>query len=287
MNKRTIIGLAGLCAMAVLSASALAQGGPGQGGPGGPPPMQSPGMRRMDSRLMLIQMKSVQQELKLTQDQLVAIQKIQPPMIGGGGPGGPPAPGQGRPPRGGQGGQGGPPQGGFGPGGGGPPQGGFDGPMPAGPLDEILSETQLHRLKQLQLQFDAPMSMLDPRSGETLKLSEAQRQKLDEIIQAAFPRRMGPPPPGGPGQAGPGQRGPAQVGPGQGGPGQPGQGQGPAMSWQERQAKKAAAYKQALGVLSESQRAAWKALTGAEFTKWEEVRMGPPPGQRGGPPPAP
>lgn len=59
------------------------------------------------------------------------------------------------------------------------------------------------------------------------------------------------------------------------------------MTWQERQAKKAAAYKQALSVLTEAQRSAWKTLTGAEFTKWEEVKMGPPGGQRGGPPPIP
>lgn len=277
MNKRTMIGIAGLCAMALLSGSVLAQGGPGQGGPGGPPPMQGPGMRRMDSRMILIQMKSVQQELKLTQEQISAIQKIHPPM----GPGGPPPQGgQGRPPQGGPP-QGGPPQGGFGPGGGGPPQGGFDGPMHKSPLDDILNDGQSERLKQLQIQFDAPMSMLDPRQGEALKLSETQRMKLDEIVQSAFPRPMRPQ--GGPGQAGPGQGGPSQPQPGQG-PGQP-------MTWQERQAKKAAAYRQALAILNENQRSVWKSLTGAEFTKWEEVRMGPPGGQRGGqrggPPPAP
>lgn len=295
-------------------------GGPGQGGFQGGPPQGGPGgmqMRRggMQSGMMLVQMKSVQKELNLTADQIQKISNLRPPMGGpGGGPGGPPpieVEGfelQG-PPQGGQG-QGGQ-RGGFQ---GGPPrevqgrplQGGPQGPNPMDQLGKILNDGQMKRLHQLMLQFDAPMTMLDPKNGEALNLSDEQRQAIQKIIQDTMPRMgggpgfggPGGPPPGGPGggQRGPGgppngggqgggfQGGPPQVGQGQGGgqrggfqggPPQGGQGQGgfqrgPMVNWSEQQAKKAAALKAALKVLDGEQRSAWSKLTGAEFTKWEE-----------------
>jgi hypothetical protein len=159
------------------------------------------------------------------------------------------------------------------------------------PFADILNEGQQKRLTQLMLQFDAPMTLLDPRHGEALNLSEDQRQEIGQIIQEMMPRPpmgQGGPGFGGPGgppqggQRGPGQGGQGQGGQGQGGQGQFGQGQGgqnrqggqmpEPPKWSEMQAKKAAAMKAALKQLSDTQRQTWSRLTGPEFTKWEEPK---------------
>lgn len=315
-NRNMFKTTLGLAAFAVV-ASIWAQGGPaagprqgggqfgqggGQAGPQGPRMGQRMGR---NSGMMLIQMKSVQAELKITAEQLEKINTMRPmgprggnqPPQGGPGFGGP----QGGPPQGGP--QGGP---GFGGGQGGPRQGGQGGPQ-AGPrqggqaggpqnmLAGILNEGQMKRLDQLAAQFDAPMTMLEPRHADRMELTEEQRQSLDKIIQEFMPRQQfgqggpqgrpnqggqGGPPQGGPGFGGP-QGGPPQGGPQGGGLGQPPQG-GPQAGgqrqqmqplspeqWKQQQAKKAAATKKALDLLTSKQREIWSTITGPEFTKWE------------------
>lgn len=293
------------------------QAGPRQGGPGGPNQMQR---RGPGAGMMLVRMSSVQKELEMTADQIKQVNEMRP-MMGGpggqGGPGGPPpqgggfgAPpggGQGQPPRGGgqpPAGQGGPPQGGgFGqppqagqgrPGG--PPQGGGFGQRQGGPdqamnnpLDDILSQKQMKRLHQLELQFNAPMTLMQPELNREMKFSEDQRMEIDDIIKKAGLGFRGPGQ-GGPGFGGPGgppqggqgggfgappQGGPPQGG-GQGRPGGPPQGGfgqgGPQVNFGEMQAKKADAMKKVMGILTSEQKDLWRKITGAEFNKWEEPK---------------
>lgn len=89
------------------------------------------------------------------------------------------------------------------------------------------------------LQFDAPMTILDPRNGEQLNLTEDQREQIQQIIQQQMPRpERGSEPP----------------------------------AWAEQMRKKAAATRAALAVLSGEQRQTWNQLTGVAFTNWEEPR---------------
>lgn len=211
-------------------------GGQGQGGPGGGGPgMGQRGPKQGNSGMMLIKMSTVQQELHLTAAQIEAVNALRPPQggPGGGGPGG----------GGGQGGNGGGgPRGGGqgGPRGGGPGGGGQGGPPPedGGPLKDILNETQLARLKQLDLQFNMPMSIMDPRSGRTLELTEAQRDSIDQIIRTEMPR--------------------------------PDREERP--TWAQQQAAKARATTRVLAVLTSEQKTAWNRIIGAAFSRWEEPR---------------
>ena len=255
---------------------AVAQGGPPggrQGGPGG----GGPGMGRMNSGMALIRMSTVQKELRLSNDQIAKINEMRGPggpggFGGGQGQGGQRGQGQGGFGGGqGQGGQRGQGQGGFGGGQGqggqrGQGQGGFGGGQGQGgqrgqgqggpgerpdPLAGILNESQMDRLNQLKLQFDAPMTIVDPRNSKELYLSEAQIEQIRGIIEKAMPRpERGP--------RGGGQQGPPQ------GP--------PQMDWKEQQAKKAAATRDALAVLNSDQRSKWSKLTGAQFANWEEPK---------------
>ncbi len=101
------------------------------------------------------------------------------------------------------------------------------------PLDDILSQKQMKRLHQLELQFNAPMTLMMPEVNKELKFTEDQRMEIDDIIKKSGlamrgPGFGGPPPPGG-GFGAPPQGGPPQGG-GQGQPprggGQPPAGQG-------------------------------------------------------------
>lgn len=176
----TIVALA---AIAVMSTAAMAQ----QGGPGGPGGQRGPGGRggMQSGPMFVIRMNTVQQELRLSAQQIEQINNMRP-----GGPGGPGGRGQGGP------GQGGPGQGQGGQGQGG--QGGPGGPPP-NPLADILNEGQMNRLNQIALQWDAPMAWLDPRHSERLQISENQRQAITEIIRANGLPMGGPGGPGGPG----------------------------------------------------------------------------------------
>jgi hypothetical protein len=158
--------------------------------------------------------------------------------------------------------------------------------MGGGPFAQILTKDQNARLKQLSIQFEAPMSMMQPDINKQLELSNEQREKINDII-----RNMMPPPPqgqggpgGGPGFGGPpqggqggfgggqGQGGPPQGGPGFGGPGGQGGPQGQPPKFSEMQAKKAAALKEVMKVLTSDQKETWSKITGKEFTKWEEPK---------------
>jgi hypothetical protein len=290
MKSNNLIRLALAAVLAgSLAMSAFAQAGPGgQGGQGGRPPMApggpQGGMRQGPGRSLglLIRMSSVQRELKLTQEQIQKINEMRPRQ---GGPGQPPMP-PGNPGQGGQGGRPPVPPGG---------QGGQEGPggrrpgAPGnGPLAEILNETQMKRLQQLAIQFDAPMTLLDPRTGRQLNLSEQQREQISQIIRenGLEPPRPPQPPMGGQGGEGRppmppnGQGGPG-AGPGGQGGGRPPMGQGgapgrmpngPQMNFAEMQAKKAKAFNAAWNVLTAEQKSKWNELTGARFTAWEEPK---------------
>ncbi|MBS1724840.1 MAG: hypothetical protein JSS66_18005 [Armatimonadetes bacterium] len=295
----------GLAMGAMVLPSLAQQGGPPAAGPGGPG-FQGPARRNGNSTFVLVRMGSVQKELKMTQDQIDQVNAMRPPM----GPGGQRGQFGGPPPQGGQPGQdgfGGPPPGQPGQPGqggqfGGPPPGQpgggqFGGPPPEGgpqgdPLAGILDGSQMKRLHQLQLQFDAPMTLLAQESAEKLDLSDEQRQDIDQIIRESGLRppmrgqgQFGGPPQGGqPGQGGqfggpppqgrqPGQQG-GQPGGQFGGPpqgGQPGQ-QVMRMDWKAMMAAKTSATKKAMAVLSESQRGTWAGMTGKAFDKWEEPK---------------
>lgn len=215
-----------ILAVAILAAASLCSaqpgGGPPGGGPGGGPggrggPGQMGGPR---SGMMLLQMSTVQSELKLTAEQIEKINAFRPPQGG---------PGQG--PRN----QGGPP--GGEPGNQRPPQG----PPPEGrgddPLASILSESQASRLKQLTLQFDAPMTMLDRNVAEQLELTQEQRESIHQAIQSNMPR----PEPGA---------------------------ERPTFS--QSQAMKAKALNAVMALLTSTQKQKWSAMTGPAFTKWVE-----------------
>ena len=218
--------------------------------------------------MMLLQMTTVQKELGLSADQIKKINESGPMGRGpggggpGGGPGGPgggpggfggPPPGQGpdqrqgggqgqgRGQRGGQGqGQGqGPGQRPGGPGGLGGPEG------RQGPMDNILNESQKARLKQLQLQWDAPMTLLSPEVSEKLDLSDDQHEQINEIVRTAMPR-----PERGQGGQQPQER----------------------PSWSDMISKKASATQKAIAVLNSTQKQTWTTLTGAKFSNWEEPK---------------
>lgn len=153
--------------------------------------------------MFVIRMSTVQQHLRLTAQQIQAINALRPPLGGPGGPGG-----------------------------------GDEG----GPLGDILNQAQIARLKQLALQFDAPMTMLDRRQGRVLNLTEQQRQAIDQAIRDNMPR--------------------------------PQQGQEPPSFAAMQQAKdnaRAAAW----AVLSDAQKAAWNNLVGVAFNNWVEVPRPP------------
>lgn len=187
----------------------LGRGGPGPGGPGGG---RGP--------MILLQMRSVQQELNLTADQIARLDQVRP------GPGA-----QGRR-------QGPPPQGER------PPQ-------REDPLSGILSEAQRSRLRQLQLQWDSPMTLLSPEASDKLNLTESQRQRIDAIVAELRPERGGP---GGRGQ-GQGQRPPQPP---------------PHQDWAAMLAAKTRAAQAALQVLDQRQKATWSQMIGAPFSRWEE-----------------
>lgn len=93
----------------------------------------------------------------------------------------------------------------------------------------------MSRLRQLTLQFDAPMTFMDPRAGQQLQLTQQQRQS----IHAAIQQHMPPPQPN----------------------------QAP-QTFAQMQAKKLAAYNAAWPILTATQKSAWNTMTGAAFTNW-------------------
>ncbi|MFN3730332.1 MAG: hypothetical protein ACK4XJ_11565 [Fimbriimonadaceae bacterium] len=220
--KRTLTTMLVIAATATV---ALAQMPP-PGGPGGQGRPRGPG--GPNATFHLLRMKEVQQELNLSTDQIKKIMEMQP-APGRGGPGGPPP--------------------------GGPPQGGQGRPDP---LADILSAGQRDRLKQLDLQFTAPASIMRPDVREALDLSAVQVEKIADIL--GMPP-MGQPPRGG-GQGGPPAGGPPQGGPPPGGP----------MTMDP--AKRQQMMRDVMAVLTAEQRSKWGQLTGKAFT------FPPPPDRR-------
>ncbi|HRF59211.1 MAG TPA: hypothetical protein PLH94_04770 [Fimbriimonadaceae bacterium] len=198
---KTIKRLFSIVVSLALVGAAFAQ--PGQGGPPpGPGGPGGPGRGRPGGSVMLIiRMNTVQSHLQLTRAQIDQINALRPPQPGGGGQGG---------------------------GGGRPPQ---------DPLKDLLNANQLSRVKQLALQFDAPMTLLDRRIAGELNLTEEQRQDIDEAIRENMPR----PEPG-----------------------------GDRPTFAQMQAAKARAFTAAYAVLNGTQKTKWGELTGAAFTNWVE-----------------
>ena len=182
----------------------------------------------------------------------------------GGGQGGPPPPGQNGqagPP--GQGGQGGPPA--FGQGG--PPQGGGFGPGPGGMdmnrraeqiLQAFLTETQMKRLKEIDIQLSAGRAVLDPNVGRQLDITDGQREQIRAIMQSQ------------------GEKMRSMFDENQGDP--------QAMQKAMRASQKVLSEK-LLGVLTGDQKHKLAAMGGKPFKATDPDRpFGPPPGGFGGPP---
>lgn len=292
---------------------AFAQGGPpgggfGQGGFGGPPQGGAGGFR--GGMMMgpggggagILMRPDVRKELKLSDDQAEKIDALLrqggpgfgarggrggeggfggPPGGGqgggfGGGQGAPPGRGQGGGFGGGQGGppQGGPPQGGpgggFGPGG----PGGFD-PQQMEKRDKeldqkvkaILSESQYTRFHELDLQLQGAQAMQRKDVADKVGLSQEKRDQIAELVRKSMEANR--PGFGGP----PGQRG------GFGDPDEMRQRMEEMRAKMEKSRKDMNA--KILAVLSDAEKSKWKAMLGKEF-KFEEMRMGPPPGGPGG-----
>ncbi len=227
MKTRNAIAMLAALAVVPLAAFAITQqeqerrGPPPDNfqGPGGPPRGPRPPMMggpMMEARVLM--RPEVQKELKLTDEQKDQIRELLGPM-------GPPRPGGdfgGRPvgiappppppgdERGGQPGGGPPPGGEFGdrPGGGGPPPPGGDARptmRPPGPgqmdrhgvetdqkLKKILDERQYKRYKEIALQQQGPSALSRKDIADKVGLSEAQREKIRDILEKGRPT---PPPP--------------------------------------------------------------------------------------------
>jgi spore coat protein CotH len=117
-------------------------------------------------------------------------------------------------------------------------------------LDQILGAAQRDRLNQLRLQREGAEAFQRPEVVKRLGLTREQQQKIGAIQKAARPQvGFGPPDFG---------------------------------QWEERRRK---ALADAIGVLSDSQKADWTALTGGEFKfplPMPALPFGPPPGSGGG-----
>ena len=116
-------------------------------------------------------------------------------------------------------------------------QGGPGGQQPQSPLAGILNQQQMNRLRQLGLQFDAPMTIVDQRMANELNLTQQQRQSIHQAIQANNP------------------------------PPQPNQ---PRPTFAQMQQRKTAAFNAAWGILTQEQKDSWNQKVGARFTNWVE-----------------
>lgn len=188
-------------ALAVVAASASAQGFPGggpggQGGPGGRGGMRmmmgGPGGGGVASADMLIMRQDVQEDLKLTDEQKEKLDELRKTMR----PGGRGGPGGGGP--GGVGGFGGP-----------PPGGGPDGPPPGGPggqgggpggprgnaefeamrkknteaVLKILTAEQRVRIKEIAVQLAGNNAITDAEIQKELGLTADQKTKIKNLVQ--------------------------------------------------------------------------------------------------------
>ncbi len=207
MKGFKVYGLIATIAAMAVGPSALAQDGPPQGGPGGPPDMQQgqggqgmrgPGQRMGPPPEPLVLRPDVQKELKLSDDQIKKLRTIIRPPIHGG-PGGGSGRGRGEGPRG-QGGspdgQGGPPQGDMS----GPPRSGGGGPDQLDPggrpggrgpqamdakLKEVLNDSQMKRLKELQLQRMGAEALMRPEVADKVGLTDDEIAKVRDIVDEA------------------------------------------------------------------------------------------------------
>lgn len=269
----TRLGIAAL--LAVVAASALAQG---PGGPGGPPPgggmgggMRGgpPAVDRLPSLVRLATRPEVVADLGLSDDTVAKIEAIAE---------------AGRPARG----QGGPGQGG-------PGQGTRPDPEARAKAEAagdakvraLLSATQAKRLEEIGIQSMGLTAAMVPSVQAKLGLSDAQKTKLKALVPArgqGGPGGGGPggPPPGGDMGGGFGGPPPDDMG-GQGGPGGRGQDRPGGMNGGRQALEKGIA-----AILTADQKATLKAL-GGKTIKLSPDRGGPGegrgPGGPGGPPP--
>ena len=247
-----------LSAVLVMTGTALAQG-PGRGGFGGGFPGQGGGIAG------LLLMEEVQTELKLTDEQKTKLRDSRDELRGGLGGGF------------GRRGQGG---GGGGEGGGGAPN--FrdmsaeerqkfmedarkrmeEQSKKAEELAKgILTPEQMTRLNELRIQQQGVRAMGRPEVAAALKLTDAQKEAIDDILEAARP-----------------QRGPGGGGGGFGGGRPSAEDREKARTETEERNKKTQADIDA--VLTETQKAEWTKLQGAKFTFPERPAFGA--GGRGG-----
>src|SRR5579885_369129 len=185
MKARKVYVLVASLAAMIVCANAFAQGGPPQDDQNGPPPrppmdgqMGGPGMRPVGPPMEpLIMRPDVCKELKLSEDQVKKIQALLPP---------PPHDRDG----GGQGFRSGPPQGDNQ-----RPEGRLGdngGPRRMGPeamddqLANILTDTQMKRLKELRLQRQGAMALMRPDVADQVGLSDDEHEKITGIVDDAM-----------------------------------------------------------------------------------------------------
>lgn len=253
-----------LSAVLMMTGTALAQG-PGRGGFGGGFPGQGGGIAG------LLLMEEVQTELKLTDEQKTKLRDSREQLRGGAG-------------------------GGFGRrGGGAGGQGGAESPPNFRDMSQeerqkfmedarkrmeeqskkaeelakgVLTPEQMTRLNELRIQQQGVRAMGRPEVAAALKLTDAQKEAIDDILEAARPQRG----PGGGGGGGFGGNRPSE------------EERDKARAEAEERTKKTQADIDA--VLTETQKAEWTKLQGAKFTFPERPAFGQggrgARGQRGG-----
>lgn len=134
-------------------------------------------------------------------------------------------------------------------------------------LKAILDEKQFARYSELRLQRQGPNALLRPEVSSALSLTQEQKDKLNEILEANAPRRGGP---GGPGQGGPG-RGPRPDG--EAGGNRPPRGEGGPRGERpdfealraEMEKRREKVNNELTAVLTPEQKAQWEKMLGAKF----------------------
>lgn len=251
-----------LAAFAVVAAIAGAQDGPppqGGGGYGGRPGMEQGPGRRMGPPPLFLR-PDVQKELKLTDEQIEKLKSMMPPPPGARGGGGR---GEGGPREGGR------QQGSARAGGGvGPQQGNREierrgGPPDGGRMDEqlaqVLSDSQLKRLKELRLQEMGAQALGRKELADKVGLSDEDRMRIRGMVEEAMESMPRP---------------------------EPGERPDPEAMHRAHEAMRAELNQRILSSLTSGQRAKWEALCGKPFKFDTNWRPPQPPMQDGPPPPA-
>ena len=121
-------------------------------------------------------------------------------------------------------------------------------------INALLTLEQRERFQQLGIQWQGPFAFKEPEVVERMRLTVEQRSQIREIERDMFDRNFN-------GRSGPG-RGP--------GPGGPGPGGGGRRNFDRFNVGHMEAVAKILAILNDSQRKAWRELTGEPFTAFAE-----------------